>query len=150
MVMIDPALLTIAAVPVPFGNADLSPGQSLYFLLGGMAFILGIIFIGTLEKAQKEKLRHETIRRALEKGQTLPPELLEGRPLHRPRDDRRAGLILVAVGAGVYVFFHALHISQPDVPAGIAWMGMIPGLIGVALLFSWALERAERPDRDKN
>ena len=110
--------------------------------LGGMAFVIGIVLIATLEKAQKEKLRHETIRQALEKGQPLPPELLEGKQVQTARDDRRGGLIAIAVGVALFVFLGALQAA--GVPDGIKWVGLIPGLIGVAMLLNWALERGEK------
>jgi len=107
-----------------------------------MAFVLGIVLIGTLEKAQKEKLRHETIRQALDKGQPLPPGLLEGRQVQRARDDRREGLIAIAVGVALFLFLGALH--ETGAPDSLKWVGLIPGLVGVALLINWALERGEK------
>jgi hypothetical protein len=129
-------IATNVALPL-VGSINLSETA---FLAAGMGFVLGIILIGSLAKAHKEKLRHDTILRALEKGQSLPPKLLEDNPRSRPRDDRRAGLISLAVGVGIFVFFRAMHESQPDVPAGVAWMGCIPALVGFALLINWALE----------
>jgi hypothetical protein len=124
--------------------------------IAGMAFVLGIILIGALEKAHKDKLRHETIQRALDKGQPLPPELIEGKPLpseffalfaRKARDDRRGGLIAIAVGVGLFVFFGAMRAE--GVPDGLKWLGLIPGLVGVALLINWALERGEKNGQDK-
>ena len=115
--------------------------------IAGMAFALGVIIVGVLEKAQKERLRHETIQRALEKGQQLPPELLEGKPLRRARDDRRGGLIAIAVGIGLFVFFGAMRAD--GIPDGLKWLGLIPGLVGVALLINWALERGEKNGEPK-
>ena len=126
--------------------------------IAGMAFVLGIILIGALEKAHREKLRHDTIQRALEKGQPLPPELF-GQPgkslppeffqqfAPRARDDRRGGLIAIAVGIGVFVFFSAMQ--SEGVPDGVKWLGLIPGLIGIALLINWAFERGGKNDQDK-
>ncbi len=110
--------------------------------LGGMAFVTAIVFIDMLGKAQKEKLRHETVRQALEKGQPLPPGLLESEPVQRARDDRRAGLIAIAVGVALFVIFSALRTA--GVPDGIKWIGLIPGLVGMALLVNWALEGGKK------
>jgi hypothetical protein len=124
--------------------------------IAGMAFVLGIILIGALEKAHKDKLRHETIQRALDKGQPLPPELIEGKSLppefsalfaRKARDDRRGGLIAIAVGIGVYVFFDAMRAE--GVPDGLRWLGLIPALVGGALLINWALERREKNGEPK-
>jgi hypothetical protein len=110
--------------------------------LGGMAFVLGVLLIDMLGKAQKEKLRHETVRQALEKGQPLPPGLLEGKQVQKARDDRRGGLMAIAVGIALFVFFSALR--PEGMPDGIKWISLIPGLVGVAMLINWALERGEK------
>jgi len=124
--------------------------------IAGLAFVLGIILIGALEKAHRDRLRHETIQRALDKGQPLPPEMVEGKPLppefsallaRKPRDDRRGGLIAIAVGIGLYVFFASMRAE--GVPEGLRWLGLIPGLVGGALLLNWALERRENNGEPK-
>jgi hypothetical protein len=126
--------------------------------IAGLAFAFGVILIGALEKAHREKLRHDTIQRALEKGQPLPPELF-GQPgkslppeffkqfAPRPRDDRRGGLIAIGVGIGTFVFFDAMQ--SEGVPDGVKWLALIPGLVGVALLINWALERGGKNDQDR-
>jgi hypothetical protein len=73
--------------------------------------------------------------------------LLEGRPLRRARDDRRGGLVSIAVGIGVFVFFDAMQ--SEGVPDGVKWLGLIPGLVGIALLINWALERGGTNDQPK-
>ena len=62
--------------------------------------LAGIIF-GSLDKMQKRRLRHELLRVALEKGQPLPAELLDEPQARRNRDDRRSGLIALAVGVAL-------------------------------------------------
>ena len=110
--------------------------------LAGMALGLAGLIAGTLEKLQKRRLRHELLRVALEKGQPLPPELLEEAPRRRSRDDRRSGLVSIAVGVGVYLLFRAIAVWP-----GLQWIGVVPVLIGVALLLNWAIERREGGDR---
>lgn len=106
--------------------------------LAGMALGLAGIIIGGLEKLQKRRLRHELLRVALEKGQPLPPELLDEKTAEREkRDDRRSGLITIAFSIALYV---ALGLMIPD--SGVKWVALIPGFVGLALLLNWALERA--------
>lgn len=80
---------------------------------------------------RRQKLWHETARIALEKGQPLPPLSNEDKPKSERRDagsDIRNGLILIAVGGGLYLFMG--NVAGEN----ISHVGAIPGLIGVALL----------------
>lgn len=98
--------------------------------------IVGIIFgcgvgilaiISGVSYAKKEqKLWHETARIAIENGQPVPTNPSNKRNGGK-RNDIRVGLILIAVGAGVYIFLNAVAGAQ------LANVGGIPGLIGVAL-----------------
>ncbi len=130
-------LLALAAPSPVFAQIP----NSLYPLiipLAGMALGLAAIIVGTVDKLQKRRLRHELLRVALEKGQPLPPELLDEKTAERAqRDDRRSGLISVAVGIALYVF---LGLLIPHY--GVKWVALIPGFVGLALLLNWALERA--------
>jgi hypothetical protein len=100
------------------------------------AFGLPLLLIGTIlyYKHRKAQLHHETILRLSEKGLPIPPELLE-----RPRPGHaglRGGLVLVALGIALSVFFAEW---------GPGWsIGLIPGLMGVALLVAWKIENKSR------
>jgi|CZKI01.1.fsa_nt_gi hypothetical protein len=113
--------------------------------IAGMIFAAVIVLVRSLTKLQKEKLRHETIRLAIEKGQPLPPELLEKSIPNPPKDDRKSGLIALAVGVGLFVFLSQYEVGRP----GLAWVAMIPSLIGVALLLNWALEQRAKAKQDR-
>jgi len=101
--------------------------------------VAGMIFGGVMAvsamyfKHQKQRLWHETARVALERGQPLPANLVEDdKPLRlrvrSGRNDVRSGLILISVGAGLYLFLW--QTGARDAAA----VGAIPGFIGVALL----------------
>lgn len=96
---------------------------------------------------RKRHLWHETARLALEKNQPVPPILAEEaeNDLRPPagvsfadwqaakRAESRShatkgGLVLIGVGAGLYLLFGAAGGGQ------MRWVGAIPGFIGVALL----------------
>lgn len=82
-------------------------------------------------KRRKLRMTHETIARLVEQGLPVPPELME-RP-KRAHSGLRGGLVLVGLGLGLAAFF--LHAGGP-------WsIGLIPGLMGVALLLAWRIER---------
>ena len=102
----------------------------------GMLVSLGLpvllVAIILYYKHRKLRMTHETIARLAEKGLPVPPELLD--PPRRGYSGLRGGLVLVALGVGLAIFF--LEIGAP-------WsIGLIPGLMGVALLIGWSIERA--------
>ncbi len=136
LIQMNPLFALTAPLPV---FAEIPNSIFPYLIpLAGMAFGLVAIIVGTVDKLQKRRLRHELLRVALEKGQPLPPELLDEKTAERAqRDDRRSGIIAVAVGLALYVFL-GLLIPQ----YGVKWVALIPGFIGLALLLNWALERA--------
>lgn len=100
-------------------------------IVGGM-LIASICIIGGLITAnRRQAMWHETARIALEKGQPLPrlPEDEDEPKRDRsPANDIRAGLVLIAVGAGLFLFLGGLGAAK------VGMVGAIPGLIGVALL----------------
>lgn len=116
-------------------------------LMGGL--LIGVIIptVAIYFHHKRQQLWHETARIALEKGQPLPPiPAAAGQYENAPppgvdfetwQAARRAearghqikgGLVLIGVGAGLYLFFAAAGGGQ------MRWIGTIPGFIGVALL----------------
>ncbi len=116
-------------------------------------FVICIIGFGILKEYRYKKLQHETMRLLIEKGQPIPPELfaekqadvglldkLNNLNKKKEKDDRKVGLILIAVAIGLYFFFK----NMTGMPDGLCWVSLIPGLIGVALLINWALSRKDK------
>ena len=93
-----------------------------------------LVAIVLIYKHRKLRITHETIVRLAEKGVPVPPELLA---LRTRNPGLRGGLVLIGLGIGLSIFF---------LQAGnAAWsIGLIPGLMGVALLIAWAIESKSR------
>ena len=118
--------------------ADFSniPWVALVAIIG--SFLVGpiVIFVVFRFAHRRHELWHETARVALEKGQPLPPmpdDMQPKPPLPtcaEKANDLRSGLVLIAVGAGLYLFLGSL------VGRGLGLVGAIPGFIGVALLLN--------------
>lgn len=121
-------------------------GADLPELISVIVPVAGIVFGGVITvtsmyfKHQKQRMWHETARIALEKGQPIPAPFAER--TRRPHDgmakldldkhDLKAGLILIATGAGLALFLGAVGDSWK-----VGYVGAIPGLIGVALVLHW-------------
>jgi len=89
--------------------------------------------------------RHRTIRMMVEKGQSVPPELLmpPTRSMRRGSDMRR-GVILSMIGIGVVVFFGTVAHWE----TGVWTLGLIPLLIGAGYLLVWKLEGGDKGRTD--
>jgi hypothetical protein len=112
-------------------------------ILGGLTFTILLIIFGLKFVQRRQELWHETARVALEKGQPLPPLPADMRHDQHPEqnNDFRTGLIMVATGAGLYLFFASF------LPA-LRFVAAIPGFIGVAMLL-YATMRALLGRKDK-
>jgi hypothetical protein len=92
------------------------------------------VWLGVSTRLKRNRMLHETIRQMIEKGQPIPPEILQSQESpRRPDSDLRKGLVLVGVGAGVCVLLLLQH--NNSWPAGL-----IPLLMGVAFLITWKIE----------
>jgi len=85
-------------------------------------------------KHRKLRMTHETIMRLAEKGLPVPPELVSPPPRGQAAA-LRGGLVLVALGIAFGYLFEEMR--------GPWSVGLIPGLMGVALLIAWAIERRD-------
>src|SRR5688572_10549643 len=99
-------------------------------MLAGFALPLGLVALILYYKHRRSRMIHETITRLAEKGVPIPPELLE--PPRRGNASLRGGLVLLALGLALSLFFSGW---------GPGWsIGLIPGLMGAALLLAWKIE----------
>jgi hypothetical protein len=95
-----------------------------------------IIVIAILvHRSQRTKRIHETVVKLAEKGLPIPPELFIDKPAEDSRSALSKGVVLVAVGLGLTIFF--LTLQDRHAPWGV---GMIPLLIGAGYLLVWWLE----------
>jgi len=98
------------------------------------AMIIGCVWLGVSQRSRRARMLHETLRLMIEKGQPIPPDLLQfSEGSRRPRNDLRNGLILIAVGVGLGI----LLLAQSDADWPIA---LIPLLMGVAFLVARKME----------
>lgn len=95
---------------------------------------LALVAIILHYKQRKLRMTHETIARLADKGLPIPPELLQ-----QPRGSSglRGGLVLIALGVALTAFIDEM---------GGPWsIGLIPGLMGLALVAAWLIETRRKP-----
>lgn len=117
-----------------FASIDLVTLIPLVIPIAGIA-LAGVLSVSAMYfRHRQRELWHATARVALEKGQPVPPAPPEDYRLHmrvnRERNDFRAGLIFIALGAGLYYCLGGISDGRS------AAFGAIPGFIGVALLLN--------------
>jgi hypothetical protein len=101
-------------------------------IVASFALPLALVALVLWYKHRRLRMTHETIARLAEKGLPVPPELIEP-PARRASAALRGGMVLVALGIALAIFL--LEVGGP-------WsIGLIPGLMGIALLLSWHIER---------
>jgi hypothetical protein len=120
-------------------------------IAGGIVIAVVAIVGGLITANRRQAMWHETARVALEKGQPMPKSPDDEAEAEAERksegSDIRSGLILIAVGGGLYLFMNAIGGSK------IGYVGAIPGFIGVALLLfgllSLTFKRKDPPPADR-
>lgn len=106
------------------------------FFFGCLA---AIVIVPRWFKTKEREDMQATIRAAIEKGQPLPPELIEAMTRNvkvRPSSssDLRSAIVWLAWGIGIAGFFVAGSYAWANELLPLAYIGAIPGFIGVAYL----------------
>jgi hypothetical protein len=123
-------------------------------------FLAAVILVPIYLRHRDRSQMQETLRTALEKGQTLPTELVtalqnsvSARTIPTREGDLRRAIVLIAIGLGLcglgYGLWYGL-MTVDDTAAYVtggstAGVGAIPGLIGVAYLILWAI-KSKKPN----
>lgn len=114
-----------------------------------VALVLGPIWLGLRYKAREKAGLHRTVQMALERGEPLPPELIEAlrrdQPRPTPESDLRNGVILTAVALAMMVLGGALAWADGDteILAVLSGASAFPGFIGLGYLGFWLSKRAK-------
>jgi len=106
------------------------------FLITALMFGFAAMVVAALLYARHRarQMRYELIRAALEKGQPLPPELLEASTPQPPGSDLSRGVKLLSLGIGLVAFFGLMREH--------AWpVGFILIFLGLGYLASHWLTR---------
>jgi hypothetical protein len=118
--------------------------------LAFFAFLTAIIVIPAQLKSKERERMHETIRIAYEKGQPVPPELIDllqrggtGPDLRTSPDrDLRRAVVLIGVALGLVAMSFAIGAMHgEEAHYGVLAGAAIPGFIGLGFLVLWFFSR---------
>jgi predicted MFS family arabinose efflux permease len=105
------------------------------------AMIAAIVIVPTWLKSKERRDMQATLRASIDKGQALPPEVIDAltrqtvKPPATAGRDLRTGVILLALSLGIAAAFSYLgSVVEDDVPYGFAAFAAIPGAVGLAFI----------------
>ena len=103
------------------------------------AMIAAIVIVPRYFKSLERQKVAETLKVAIEKGQPLPPEIVDAiardaKLPPSPGRDIRTGIVWLAVAAGVAAFGIAIGFEEPDATFPLVAIACFPGFIGLAFL----------------
>ncbi|WP_447910111.1 DUF6249 domain-containing protein [Brevundimonas bullata] len=99
-----------------------------------------IVIVPTWLKSKERKEMQGTLRAAIEKGQPLPPEVIDAlskdniKPPATAARDLRVGVILLSVSLGIAIFGYAMSFAEMDALYPIVGLAAVPGMIGLAFI----------------
>jgi hypothetical protein len=117
-------------------------------ILTVFGFPVAIVAVIMFSNWAKNRSLHKTVRMMVEKGQPIPPALLSTPAAVsaatglRPWYDLRRGIVLMAVGVGIIMFF-GISAGWDE---GVWALGLIPGLIGAGYILAWRLAYREEKE----
>jgi len=101
-------------------------------------FTVLIVWIQSVEKRKRNQLKADLYFKALEKGQSVPTELLA--KLEKKENPLHTGIILILMGIGISIMLW-LIIGNNQEGQRIASVGLLPFLMGVAQLIIHHIEK---------
>jgi len=112
--------------------------------LAPFIMVIAIVVVPAMLKSRERKEMQATLRAAIEKGQPLPPEVIEAlskdniKPPATASRDLRVGVILLAVSVGIALFGSTFNFiggyEETKAVAPIIGVAAIPGMIGLAFV----------------
>jgi len=114
-----------------------------------------IVVVPAWLKSRERREMQATVRAAIEKGQPLPPELIEALTketklpkVSSAQRDVRIGVILLAVGAGLALLGAALRLIADEAFYSLVGSAAIPAAIGLAFIILSFFNPNKRPPQD--
>ena len=122
-------------------------GPEVLVPLGIFLMVAAIVIVPRWFRSRERREMQQTLRTAIDKGQALPPEIIEAMGQEEVRKapsasrDFRKGVILLAVSIGIVLFGYAVSFEEMDALYPIAGIAAIPGMIGLAFIILSAFNK---------
>jgi hypothetical protein len=115
--------------------------QAVMIVLIIFGSIASLFLVPAYLKSQERQKLQDTLRAAIEKGQPLPPEVIEAmtsdvkvRPKPSPQRDLRVGIVWVGVAVGLAAMGLAISFEDADALYPMLGVAAFPGFIGLAFI----------------
>lgn len=113
------------------------------------AMIAAIVIAPRYFRSQERQKLQETMRAAIDKGQSIPPEVIAAitndvsspKPPSSPQRDLRRGVVWLAIAIGTAAAGLVVGMSEPDATYHFLGIAIIPGVLGGAFLTLFFLGR---------
>ncbi|MGI9327057.1 MAG: DUF6249 domain-containing protein [Pseudomonadales bacterium] len=122
--------------------------------LGFWLFVAAVVAVGVWDGIRKRDAQHETLRRIIESGQSIDPELtdklllLTGGSKDASRDLMVSGLILLFVAPGLLILGWVLSSVSADVWVAMLGVSGLIACISIGLLIAgfWLKRQGDQDD----
>ena len=113
------------------------------------AMIAAIVVGPRYFKSQERQKMADTLRTAIERGQPLPPEVVDAmskdvKAPPSPQRDLRTGIIWLGVAIGFAAMGVAIGFQEPDATMPMIGVACFPGFIGLAFIVMSLLTKDRR------
>jgi hypothetical protein len=113
------------------------------------AMIAAIVIVPRYYKSLERTKLADTLRIAIEKGQPIPPEMIEAmardtKPVPSPDRDMRRGIVWLGLAIGLAAFGGAMSFEEPDWFYPMIGIAAFPGFIGLAFIVIALFTRGKR------
>ena len=120
--------------------------EGTFAVIGVFGMIPLIVFLGLFFRNKARAKNVELVQSMLNKDKDISPEIIRavGFTGKRSHSDLRTGMILVAVGAAMFIFGGV--IPEEEAQSVLGGLAMFPVFIGIAYLGFWFLISRKDPE----
>lgn len=115
--------------------------------LSPFLLVAALVLVPAYLRSKERQKMADALRLAIEKGQTLPADIMEtmnvtvAKAAPSPQRDLRVGIIWMGVAIGLAAFGIALGFEEPEATFPLVAIAAFPGFIGLAFLVLGLINR---------
>jgi hypothetical protein len=115
--------------------------------LSPFLLVAALVLVPAYLRSKERQKMADALRLAIEKGQTLPPDIMDtmnvtvAKAAPSPQRDLRVGIIWMGVAIGLAAFGIALGFEEPEATFPLVAIAAFPGFIGLAFLVLGLINR---------